>query len=91
MLQQEKPDDYVLATNKAHTLEEFLDCAFKVVGLDWRDYIEQDERYMRPAEVPYLQGDYSKASTALGWKPKTSFEEMVKIMVENDIEIIRNH
>ena len=91
MLQQEKPDDYVLATNKAHTLEEFLDCAFKVVGLDWRDYIEQDERYMRPAEVPYLQGDYSKASTALSWKPTTSFEEMVKLMVENDIEIIRNH
>ena len=91
MLQQEKPDDYILATNKAHTLEEFLDCAFKVVGLDWRDYIEQDERYMRPAEVPYLQGDYSKASTVLGWKPKTSFEDMVKIMVDNDINLMRNH
>ena len=88
MLQQETPDDYVLATNHAHSLEEFLDCAFKVVGLDWRDYIEQDERYMRPAEVPYLKGDASKAQEQLGWKPKTSFESMVKIMVENDILLL---
>ena len=89
MLQQEKPDDYVLATNQAHSLEEFLDSAFKVVGLDWHDYVEQDERYMRPAEVPYLKGDYSKAATELGWKPKTSFQDLVRIMVENDIEILR--
>ena len=88
MLQQDTPDDYVLATNHAHSLEEFLDCAFKVVGLDWRDYIEQDERYMRPAEVPYLKGDASKAQEQLGWKPKTSFESMVKIMVENDILLL---
>jgi GDPmannose 4,6-dehydratase len=88
MLQQDIPDDYVLATNHAHSLEEFLDCAFKVVGLDWRDYIEQDERYMRPAEVPYLKGDASKAQEQLGWNPKTSFESMVKIMVENDILLL---
>ena len=88
MLQQDTPDDYVLATNHAHSLEEFLDCAFKVVGLDWRDYVEQDERYMRPAEVPYLKGDASKAQEQLGWKPKTSFESMVKIMVENDILLL---
>ena len=91
MLQQDIPDDYVLATNHAHSLEEFLDCAFKVVGLDWRDYIEQDERYMRPAEVPYLKGDASKAQEQLGWKPKTSFESMVKIMVENDILLLGNN
>ena len=91
MLQQDNPDDYVLATNHAHSLEEFLDCAFKVVGLDWRDYIVQDERYMRPAEVPYLKGDASKAQEQLGWKPKTSFESMVKIMVENDILLLRNN
>ncbi len=91
MLQQDNPDDYVLATNHAHSLEEFLDCAFKVVGLDWRDYIEQDERYMRPAEVPYLKGDASKAQEQLGWKPKTSFESMVKIMVENDILLLGNN
>ena len=91
MLQQDTPDDYVLATNHAHSLEEFLDCAFKVVGLDWRDYIEQDERYMRPAEVPYLKGDASKAQEQLGWKPKTSFESMVKIMVENDILLLGNN
>lgn len=88
MLQQDTPDDYVLATNHAHSLEEFLDCAFKVVGLDWRDYVEQDERYMRPAEVPYLRGDASKAQEQLGWKPKTSFESMIKIMVENDILLL---
>jgi len=91
MLQQDNPDDYVLATNHAHSLEEFLDCAFKVVGLDWRDYIVQDERYMRPAEVPYLKGDASKAQEQLGWKPKTSFESMVKIMVENDILLLGNN
>lgn len=91
MLQQDTPDDYVLATNHAHSLEEFLDCAFKVVGLNWRDYIEQDERYMRPAEVPYLKGDASKAQEELGWKPKTSFESMVKIMVENDILLLGNN
>ena len=91
MLQQEKPDDYILATNQSHTLRQFLDCAFKVVGLDWQDYVEQDERYIRPAEVPYLQGDYSKALKILGWNPKTSFEDMVEIMVNNDINLLRNH
>ncbi|MBT4113773.1 MAG: GDP-mannose 4,6-dehydratase [Flavobacteriaceae bacterium] len=91
MLQQDNPDDYVLATNHAHSLEELLDCAFKVVGLEWRDYIEQDERYMRPAEVPYLKGDASKAQEQLGWKPKTSFESIVKIMVENDILLLGNN
>jgi len=91
MLQQDIPDDYVLATNHAHSLEEFLDCAFKVVGLDWHEYIEQDERYMRPAEVSYLKGDASKAQEQLGWNPKTSFESMVKIMVENDILLLGNN
>jgi|TARA_R110000824_G_scaffold154102_6_gene326017 GDPmannose 4,6-dehydratase len=89
MLQQDTPSDYVLATNEAYSLEQFLDCAFKVVGLDWRDYVEQDERYMRPAEVPYLRGNYGLANDKLGWKPKTSFEELVEIMVNNDINLLR--
>ena len=88
-MQQDTPSDYVLATNEAYSLEQFLDCAFKVVGLDWRDYVEQDERYMRPAEVPYLRGNYGLANDKLGWKPKTSFEELVEIMVNNDINLLR--
>ena len=89
MLQQDTPADYVLATNEAYSLEQFLDCAFNVVGLNWRDYVEQDERYMRPAEVPYLRGNYGLANDKLGWKPKTSFKELVEIMVNNDINLLR--
>ncbi len=89
MLQQETPADYVLATNEAYSLEQFLDCAFNVVGLNWRDYVEQDERFMRPAEVPYLRGNYGLANDKLGWKPKTSFKELVEIMVNNDINLLR--
>ena len=89
MLQQDTPADYVLATNEAYSLEQFLDCAFNVVGLNWRDYVEQDERYMRPAEVPYLRGNYGLANDKLGWKPKTSFKELVEIMVNHDINLLR--
>lgn len=89
MLQQDTPADYVLATNEAYSLEQFLDCAFNVVGLNWRDFVEQDERYMRPAEVPYLRGNYGLANDKLGWKPKTSFKELVEIMVNNDINLLR--
>ena len=86
MLQQDKPQDYVIATGKVHSLEEFLDMAFQHIDIiDWKKYVGQDERYMRPADVFYLAGDYSKAKEVLGWKPKTSFGDMVSKMVANDI------
>ena len=86
MLQQDKPQDYVIATGKVHSLEEFLDMAFQHIGIiDWKKYVGQDERYMRPADVFYLAGDSSKAKEVLGWKPKTTFNDMVGRMVKNDI------
>ena len=86
MLQQDKPQDYVIATGKVHSLEEFLDMAFQHIGIiDWIKYVGQDERYMRPADVFFLAGDSSKAKEVLGWKPKTTFEDMVSKMVANDI------
>ena len=89
ILQQEKPDDYVIATNEKYSVREFLTEAFKVVGIkDWSSYITQDPKYMRPAEVDVLLGDYSKAKQNLGWSPKTSFKELVRIMVENDIKLL---
>ena len=88
MLQQDEPDDYVIATGKDHTIREFLDVAFNHVGIsDWTKYVKQDERFMRPAEVAVLCGDSSKARDILGWKPKTSFEQMVVNMVDNDLEL----
>ena len=88
MLQQDKPDDYVIATGVEHTIGEFLDVAFKRVGIDnWSKYVLQDERYMRPAEVAVLCGDSSKAREVLGWEPETSFEQMVFNMVDNDLEL----
>ena len=89
MLQQDKPDDYVVATGEDHTIREFLDIGFSEVGInDWSNYVGQDERYMRPAEVAVLCGDSTKAREKLGWKPKTSFEELVRRMVRNDVEIL---
>jgi GDPmannose 4,6-dehydratase len=91
MLQQDTPDDYVIATNEKYSVREFLTEAFKVVGIeDWSSYVVQDPRYMRPAEVDVLLGDYSKAKQNLGWSPKTSFKDLVRIMVENDINILKN-
>jgi len=90
MLQQDTPDDYVIATNKTRSIREFLEEAFKVVGIkDWESYIKQDPKFMRPAEVDVLKGDYSKAKTKLNWEPKTSFSDMVKKMVLNDIEKLK--
>jgi len=89
MLQQDEPDDYVVATGKTHSLGEFLDSAFQHIGItDWGKYVGQDERYMRPADVFYLAGDSTKAREDLGWTPKTSFEEMISKMVANDIELL---
>ena len=87
MLQQDTPDDYVIATGETHSIREFLDVAFKHIGItEWDKYVGQDPRFMRPAEVDVLRGDSSKALSELGWKPKTSFEDLVGKMVKNDIE-----
>jgi GDPmannose 4,6-dehydratase len=86
MLQQERPDDYVLATGETHSVQEFLEEAFGYVDLDWRDYVTIDERYFRPAEVDLLIGDYSKAKRELGWEPRVRFSELVRMMVDADRE-----
>ena len=89
MLQQDKPADYVVATGEVHSIGEFLDAAFNEVGLNgWDKYVGQDPRFMRPADVYYLAGDSSKARKELGWKPKTSFDDMVSKMVDNDIKLL---
>jgi GDPmannose 4,6-dehydratase len=91
MLQQEQPDDYVIATNETHSVKEFLEVAFDHVGLDWKQYVEIDPRYYRPAEVDLLIGDASKAKQKLGWAPKTKFVELTKLMVDADVELLRRH
>jgi len=91
MLQQDTPDDYVIATNETHSVREFLEVAFGHVGLDWKQYVELDARYNRPAEVDLLIGDYSKAKKKLGWEPKTKFEALTKLMVDADVELLRRH
>lgn len=88
MLQQDKPQDYVLATGETHSIEEFLDLAFKEVGIDdWKPYVRQDPAFMRPAEVDLLLGDPSKAEKELGWKRKVDFPGLVKLMVEHDLKV----
>ena len=91
MLQQDKPDDYVVATGETHSVKEFLEEAFAHVGLNWEKYVVQDQRYMRPAEVDLLIGDPTKAEKQLGWKPKTKFKDLVKIMVDADVELLKAH
>tara|TARA_B100002019_G_scaffold261274_1_gene247917 strand:- start:713 stop:1765 length:1053 start_codon:yes stop_codon:yes gene_type:complete len=87
MLQQDEPDDYVICTGETHTIKEFLNVAFSEVGInDWSDLVIQDPEFYRPAEVDYLRGDCSKANTKLGWIPKHSFEDLVKMMVKHDLE-----
>jgi len=89
MLQQDKPNDYVIATGKDHTIGEFLSSAFNVIGIDdWKKYVKQDSRFMRPAEVYYLRGDSTKAKKELGWTPTTTFDEMITKMVKNDIKLL---
>jgi len=87
MLQQPEPDDYVIATGESHSVREFVEIAFGVVGLRWEDWVVSDERLYRPAEITELRGDASKARSKLGWAPKTSFPELVRIMVEADLEM----
>jgi GDPmannose 4,6-dehydratase len=91
MLQQDQPDDYVIATNETHSVREFLEVAFAHAGLDWRKYVEMDPNYLRPAEVDLLIGDYSKARTKLGWSPKTTFNALAKLMVDADIKLVQDH
>ena len=88
MLQQDQPDDYVVATNETHSIREFLDLAFGHVNLDWNDYVEFDPRYLRPAEVDLLIGDSTKARQQLGWEPSVTFEQLVQIMVEADLAAV---
>ena len=87
MLQQDEPDDYVIATGETHSIEQFLDEAFGRVGLDWKQHLEVDPRYYRPAEVDLLVGDPTKARTTLGWEPKTKFKELVQLMVDADMSL----
>jgi GDPmannose 4,6-dehydratase len=89
MLQQDKPDDYVVATGETHSVEELVHTAFELVGLDWRRYVVQDPALVRPAEVDLLIGDAAKARRVLGWKPKVGFTELVRRMVEADLERLR--
>jgi GDPmannose 4,6-dehydratase len=90
MLQQDEPDDYVVASGTTHSIRDFLTLAFNHIGInDWSTYIKQDPRFMRPAEVDVLLGDATKAKNKLGWTPKTSFEKLVKIMVDSDINKLK--
>jgi len=89
MLQQEKPEDYVIATGQTHTIRDFLDAAFAAVDLDWHDYVRIDPRFIRPAEVDLLLGDPSRAERQLGWTASTTLPELVEMMVEHDLRLAR--
>lgn len=88
MLQQDKPEDYIIATGETHSVKEFVELAFEAAGLNWEEYVEIDKHLFRPAEVYELRGDITKIKQNLGWQPKVKFEELVKIMVENDMKEI---
>lgn len=90
ILQQKKPNDYVVATGETHSVQEFVEESFRVIGIkNWKDFIGKDERYMRPAEVDYLIGDYSKAKKELKWEPRVSFKQLVEMMVKSDIDMLK--
>ena len=88
MLQQENPDDYVIATGETHTVKDFLQEVFEYAGLDVEKHVKIDERLFRPQEVPVLLGDYEKARKILGWKPKTKFKELARMMYDEDYKLI---
>ena len=90
MLQQRVADDYVIATGHTNTVREFCEEAFSYVGLDYKKHVKQKQEFMRPLEVPHLEGDASKALVKFGWKPKTSFIELVHMMVDADLEKYKN-
>lgn len=89
MLQQDSPEDYVVATNETHTVQEFTEIVFKELGLNWRDWVKTDQNLLRPAEVNALQGDYSKARQKLNWEPKVRFADLAKMMVEADLKALK--
>ncbi|GIW07787.1 MAG: hypothetical protein KatS3mg060_2592 [Dehalococcoidia bacterium] len=89
MLQQDEPDDYVIATGETHSVREFAELAFSHLGLDYRDYVVTDERFMRPAEVDLLVGNATKARQTLGWAPRTTFEALVRRMVDADLALLQ--
>ncbi len=91
ILQHHTPEDFVIATNETHSVREFVEEAFQTAGLDWKLFVRLDQQYKRPYEVPYLKGDYTKAKQVLGWEPKTKFKELVKIMVETDVQRWQRH
>ncbi len=86
MLQADQPQDYVIGTGESHSVEEFVEEAFRYIGLDWHKYVKTDPRYFRPLEVDFLQADSSKARRHLSWQPKVTFKEIVRIMVDADLE-----
>jgi GDPmannose 4,6-dehydratase len=90
MLQQEKPDDFVIATGQTHTVRYLLETAFQYVGLDYRDYVETDTALLRPAEVHHLRGNYAKAERILGWKPRVALPELIGMMIDSDLELLSN-
>ena len=90
MLQQDQPEDFVLATGAAHTIRQFLDFAFGYLDLDWNEHVETDPKYLRPSEVHLLRGDAFKAKRLLGWEAKTSCRELAELMVEHDLELAKN-
>jgi len=89
MLQHDEPGDFVVATGEAYSVREFLELAFGAVDLDWQEFVEFDPRYMRPTEVDFLQGDSTRARELLGWQPKVSFQSLVQMMVENDLDLAK--
>ena len=86
MLQHKEPDDYVVATNETHSVKEFSEKAFGIVGLDWKKYVKTDKRFFRPLDIDFLRGDYAKVAQELGWKPEVKFDRLVEIMVKEDVE-----
>lgn len=91
MLQQDQPDDYVVATGETHSVREFLEESFSYIGLDWKKYVELDPRYLRPSEVDLLIGDAGKAKRKLNWEPRTKFKDLVRLMVDADIQLLKDH
>jgi GDPmannose 4,6-dehydratase len=92
MLQQDKPDDYVIATGESHSVRDLLDVCFAHLGLDWHDYVENSPQYLRPSEVNHMRGDSSKAAQQLGWRPTVTFEELIRLMVDADLaDLNANH
>ncbi|QYY37144.1 GDP-mannose 4,6-dehydratase [Ruficoccus sp. ZRK36] len=89
MLQQDEPDDYVVATNETHSIRDFLEASFNSVDLDWKEFVEFDKRFLRPAEVDLLIGDYTKAKTKLGWEPRTRMKGLAELMVQADVDLLK--